>query len=38
MMCIQLQESYDESGRYKGASGNNIGTGKLFFDKVTFLS
>ena len=33
MMCIQLQESYDESGRYKGASGNNIGIGNLFLDK-----
>lgn len=36
MMSIQLQESYDESGRYKGASGNNIGTGNLFFDKGDF--
>ena len=36
MMCFQLQESYDESGRYKGASGNNIGTGNLFFDKGDF--
>lgn len=32
MMIIQCEESYDDNGRYRGASGNELGTGNLLFD------
>ena len=35
MMCIQSQDSYDEQGRYKGASGNTWGTGNFLWNSQT---
>ena len=32
MMIIQCEESYNDNGRYRGASGNELGTGNLLFD------
>ena len=31
-MVIQLEESYNSEGRYRGASGNEIGTGEILFN------
>ena len=35
MMCIVTAESYDDNGRYRGASGNDLGTGSWVFDSQT---
>ena len=33
-MVIQCEESYNNEGRYRGASGNELGTGDFIFDSV----
>ena len=35
MMCIQTSDSYDENGRYRGASGNDWGTGHYLWNSQT---
>ena len=35
MMCIQGQDSYDDQGRYRGASGNTWGTGNFLWNAQT---
>jgi len=39
MMCIQSDDSYDDNGRYRGASGNDWGTGSAIYNSqtMTFL-
>jgi hypothetical protein len=39
MMCIVTAESYDDNGRYRGAAGNDLGTGSWVFDSqsMSFL-
>lgn len=32
MMIIQCEESYDDNGRYRGASGNELGTGNILWN------
>jgi hypothetical protein len=34
MMCIQTQESYDEFGRFRSASGNDLGVGSPFWENL----
>jgi len=35
MFCIQSTDSYDDAGRYRGASGNDWGTGSFIWDSAT---
>lgn len=35
MMCIVTAESYDPDGRYRGASGNDLGTGSWAYNSQT---
>tara|TARA_R110000824_G_scaffold320473_2_gene507459 strand:+ start:310 stop:3108 length:2799 start_codon:yes stop_codon:yes gene_type:complete len=35
MMCIVTAESYDDNGRYRGAAGNDLGTGSWIFNSQT---
>jgi len=39
MFCIQTTDSYDDAGRYRGASGNDMGTGSFIWDgqAMTYL-
>ena len=39
MFCIQTTDSYDDAGRYRGASGNDFGTGSFIWDSqsMTYL-